>query len=217
MKLITFYKAILDLHVPIFSTNDIAAVLRISNKYSYKLLKQLSNEGLMIHLRRGVWGIKESVDLLEIPDYLTAPMPSYISLQSALYYHGIISQIPSVIYAVTIARTRRYHTTIGTYSMHHINPDLFFGFDFVGNRDIRMAQPEKALFDFFYFKSTKSKLFYSLPEIEIPSTFTWDKLEQYTKKIGNKSRQRMLLNSIHLLKSRSSHQHRQSKRNSNDH
>ena len=41
-----------------------------------------------------------------IPEHLASPFPAYVSLQSALYYHGMISQIPAVTYAVSLARTR---------------------------------------------------------------------------------------------------------------
>ncbi len=201
MKLITAYQKIKALDVPIFQTSDFAILLGISNKYGYNLLKQLADENLIAHLRRGVWALKESVDPLMLPDYLTAPMPSYISLQSALYYHGLISQIPSLIYAISIAKTRRYNTPISVYSIHHINPILFSGFDIIGDNTIRMAQPEKALFDFCYLKSTKNKLFYALPEVEIPPSFAWHKLKGYVEKIANKSRQVMVLDLLEQLRS----------------
>ncbi len=196
MNLIAAYKQIKQLNITVFRTSDIAIITGVSNKYGHKLLSQLTNEGFLIHLRRDLWAIKESLDPLILPDFLTAPMPSYISLQSALYYHGLISQIPTVIYAVSIARTKRYETPAGAYSIHHINPELFTGFDIVSDNEIRIAQPEKALFDFFYFKCTKSKLFYALPEVDIPSKFSWKKLQKYAELIGNKSRQKMVFNLI---------------------
>jgi predicted transcriptional regulator of viral defense system len=36
-----------------------------------------------------------------LPELISAPWPAYVSLQSALHHHGVIEQIPSVIYAVT--------------------------------------------------------------------------------------------------------------------
>ena len=56
-----------------------------------------------------------------------------MSLQSALYLHGMISQVPTVTYAVSLARTRRFVTTLGTVSVHHVQPPFFFGFQDVGH------------------------------------------------------------------------------------
>ena len=203
MKLLTVYKSIQKLGVPIFRTDEIAIKLGVSNKYGYELLRQLSEQGLIVHLKRGLWGLSDQLDPLMVPDYLTSPLPSYVSLQSALYHHGIISQIPSIIYAVSLARTRSYTTPIGVYSIHHISPELFLGFDNIGESSIQMACPEKALFDFFYFKAAKSKLFYALPEVEIPKTFEWDKLQHYATKISNKSRQVMVLSLINKFSRKS--------------
>jgi hypothetical protein len=43
---------------------------------------------------------------------ISAPDPAYISLQSALFHHGLIEQIPSILYAVTPGRPRRLRTPI---------------------------------------------------------------------------------------------------------
>jgi predicted transcriptional regulator of viral defense system len=196
----TVYKKLKSLNLAMFQTNDISILLGVSNKYGHKLLKDLSKEKLIIHLRRNLWGLTEVLDPLMLPDYLTAPMPSYISLQSALYYHGLISQIPEINYVISIARTRCYKTPVGVYSIHHINPSLFSGFDSIGEHAIHMAEPEKALFDFFYLKSAKNKLFYALPEIEIPNNFKWKKLKDYAQKIENKSRQSMVISLIDKYK-----------------
>ena len=45
----------------------------------------------------GLWATDLSLDPLRLPEYLTAPLPSYVSFQSALFFHGMISQIPNVI------------------------------------------------------------------------------------------------------------------------
>ncbi len=196
MKIISAYKIIKNLGATIFRTSDVAITMDVTNKQGYKVLKQLADEKLLLHLRRDLWAITEALDPLMLADYLTAPLPAYISLQSALYYHGLISQIPSVIYAVSIARTRVYKTPVASYSIHHISAELFAGFDIIGDKAIRIAQPEKALFDFFYFKAAKSKLFYALPELDIPNDFNWNILREYAEKIVNKSRRIMVLNLI---------------------
>jgi hypothetical protein len=71
-----------------------------------------------------------------------------------------------VTYAVTLARTRRVATPLGTVSLHHIQPSFFFGFEDSGRSGGRLATPEKALIDFLYLTPARSKLFRALPELE---------------------------------------------------
>ena len=145
----------------------------ISISATTKALGRLSP--LVRPLRRGLWSIGQSIDPLTLAPYLTAPFPSYISLQTALHVHGMISQIPSLIYAVTTDRARQVETAVGTFSFHAVAPEFFLpeGFELVGEspNDVRMASPEKALLDVFYLSSTSDRRFAALPELELPKRF----------------------------------------------
>lgn len=200
MNSLEAYKKIIHLDLKIFSTNDISILLKISNKSSYKILYKLNQQKLIIHLKRNLWTSDLNIEPLSLPDYLTAPMSSYISLQSALYFHGMISQIPRVVYSISIARTQKFKTPIADYSIHQITPNLFMGFSILKNTDIKMASKEKALFDFYYLKSVKSRLFYSLPELYMPENFNWNIVESYIEKIKNISRKSMVKKSLNILK-----------------
>ena len=46
-------------------------------------------------------------------------------LQTALHLHGMVEQIPEVFYAVSLARTQRITTSVGSFSVHHIAPELY--------------------------------------------------------------------------------------------
>src|SRR5207245_8518355 len=111
---------------------------------------------------------------------------------SALYHHGIISQIPAVIYVVSLARTRRYKTPLGTFSIHHVGPDFFFGYELDETGCVKIASPEKALADMFYFSPTKTRLFVTLPEIELPRRFDWSKTLMMTQHIKSNALTRFL-------------------------
>jgi predicted transcriptional regulator of viral defense system len=171
MKLIDVHAQLLKMERPVFQTSDAAAWLKINNAHTSKLLARLVESGHLVHLGRGSWAFRDRVEPLALPEYLTNPFPSYVSLQSALYYHGMISQIPEITYAVSIARTKRYETSLGMVSIHHVRPSFFFGFENVGRSIAKMATPEKALIDFFYLSPAKSKLFRALPEVELPRSF----------------------------------------------
>lgn len=200
MKLIDALTQIKALSQAVFASKDIAISLQISDQYANKILRRLADAKAIVHLRRGLWGLPELIDPLMLVDYLTAPLPSYVSLHTALYYHGLISQIPDVIYGVSLARTRRYVNPIATYSIHHINPKLFFDFEIQGKNHIRIAKPEKALFDYFYLKSSKTMLFAKIVELEINVDFNWQLLEGYVIKINSVSRQQMVANAITKIK-----------------
>jgi hypothetical protein len=129
---------------------------------------------------------------LGLPERLTAPQPAYVSLQSALYHHGMISQIPSSVYAISLARSRRYMTPLGVVSIHHVAPEFFFGYETLGENGIRMACPEKALLDVFYLTPARSRLFCQLPEVEKPDNFNIAAARQMIARIPLPSRRAMV-------------------------
>lgn len=171
MRLIDVHARLLGLGQPAFETADAAALLRLPNAHASQMLARLSRSGHVVRLRRGLWALPERVERFALPEYVTAPLPSYVSLQSALYHHGMIGQIPSVIYAASLARTGRRSTPLGTLSIHHVAPEFFFGFEPAGRTGYRMATAEKALLDVLYLSPAKSGLFSALPEVELPQGF----------------------------------------------
>jgi predicted transcriptional regulator of viral defense system len=160
-----------DLHVPAATTSDAASVLGLSTEAASHTLRRLASSGLLTPVRRGLWALSDRPDPLALAEYVTAPYPSYVSLQSALYRRGLITQIPSMIYLVSLARSGRIETKIGTYSVHHIRPELFGGFEHDQASGTKLALPEKALIDFLYLSPTRSRLFAALPELELPRGF----------------------------------------------
>jgi predicted transcriptional regulator of viral defense system len=171
MNLMTALSALASTDAPVFTTTDAAIRLGLPSGHASTILARLAAAGQLIRLRRGVWARPGGVDALALPEYLTAPFPAYVSLQSALYLHGMISQVPAVAYAVSLARTRRFATPLGTVSIHHVQASFFFGFENAG-LDGRLATPEKALMDFLYLTPARSKLFRALPEVEWPARFS---------------------------------------------
>lgn len=171
MKLIDVYTRLKQLNLSVIQTNDAAAYLDISVNHANKLLTRISKTNQLIHLKQGVWVFLDT-DRLILPGFLTSPFPSYISLQTALYFHNMISQIPNIIYAVSVARTKVYKTPIATVSIHHIHPSFYFGYEEKGvDGLLKIASPEKALLDIFYLSQTKTRLFKKLPEVELPKNF----------------------------------------------
>jgi predicted transcriptional regulator of viral defense system len=171
------------LRVPAVTTADAAAVLGLSGTAASQLLRRLSKAGLVTAFRKGVWALVERPDALALAEYVTAPYPAYVSLQTALYQRGLIEQIPSMIYLVSLARSAQVETAIGTYSVHHVQPALFGGFEVLQDSGIKLALPEKALIDLLYLSPTRGRLFASLPEIELPRDFRRSEAKRWIGRI----------------------------------
>ncbi len=186
------YARLLKLGAPVLETGEAAARLRISTDAASILLRRLATSGLATRLRKGMWLIgTQSVDRYAIVEALTAPMPSYISLQTALYLRGMIEQVPAVIYVVSLAKTQRLTTALGVYSLHHIAPELFDGFETRADGS-KLATAEKALFDMAYFAGARSRLFAHVPELELPKGFREAKLRLWTQRIPAVRRRSMV-------------------------
>ena len=138
------------LGTPAFSTSDAAARLGLSLAAASQTLRRLHAAGLARLVRRGLWTVHDPVEPFALVEYLTAPHPAYVSLQTALHLHGMIEQIPSVVYVVSLARSHRIRTALGTFSVHRVAPSFFGGFTVSPRSGAKVATPEKALLDVCY-------------------------------------------------------------------
>jgi predicted transcriptional regulator of viral defense system len=189
-----------SLGTPAFETRDASALLHVPMSTATKTLRRLEKAGFILSATRGRWLLARNLNRQVLPELLAAPYPAYISLQSALYHHGLIEQIPAVIYAVTIGRPRRIQTAAGTVSLHRVPPPLFTGFEVIGKDAVKIATPEKALFDVLYLAPGRTRLFTNLPELEVPRNFGWKELRQYTALVKSLSRRTFLEKRIGQIK-----------------
>ena len=171
------------LGVPVFTTADASVTLKQSLGAASKTLQRLRAAGLVWSIRKGLWTVHDDLSPFVLPEHLTSPQPSYVSLQTALHLHGMIDQIPSVVYAVSLARTQRIQTSRGAFSIHRIGPSFFGGFDVSPQSGAKIATPEKALLDVFYLSAGRSRLFSSLPEVEIPAGFRMSQVRAWIARI----------------------------------
>jgi predicted transcriptional regulator of viral defense system len=190
------------LGVPAIDTADAAAAFGLSTAAASQTLVRLANAGLIRPVRHGTWWLAETLDPLRLPEYLTAPFPSYVSLQTALHRRGLIEQIPEVVYAVSLARTQRVKTKAGMVSIHHLAPEVFGGYEET-SRGAKLATAEKALFDFAYLSSGRSRLFTSLPELELPRGFRRKELSRWLAKIPSERSRTLTAQKLDALIARS--------------
>ncbi len=189
---------------PVVETRDVAALLHASTGSATTILRRLAQRQMITHLSRGRWLLNEKIDRMALPELILAPHPAYISLQSALFHHGLIEQIPSVLYTITLARPRRLRTPVGTISFHRMPLELFKGFELSARSDAKIATPEKALFDMLYLAPGRSRVFSTLPELTIPRRFKWERLKEYTKLVKSSGRRAYIAERIRTLRSEGS-------------
>ena len=177
MKAIEALGRLHSLRRPIIQTREAAARLGVSRSRASQLLSSFEQAGLARRLKRGLWALQPDTDPFTVPPYLTAPLPAYVSFWSALSRHGMIEQVPRLIFVASLARTQRIATPLGAYSIHHLAPELFTGFD--GSEELGyVAVPEKALFDTVYLRAAVGGAA-ALPELEIPAGFREERLEEW--------------------------------------
>jgi predicted transcriptional regulator of viral defense system len=179
------------LGIPVIETADAAAALQQSTYAASKTLARLAVSELVTPIRHGTWWIDSKVDPYRLAEYLTAPLPSYLSLQTALHLRGMIEQIPETFYLVSLARTQSVETKFGTFSVHHMAAELFGGFEQTDDGP-RLATQEKALFDLAYLSPGRSRLFTSLPELELQRGFRWSQLEGWVDRIPAERRRTLV-------------------------
>lgn len=148
-------------------------------------MERLASADLIRPVRRGLWSLDPRLDPYVLAGYVVAPYPAYVSLWSALYLHGVIDQIPQTIFLVSLTRSQRIRTRLSTYSVHHIDADLFLGFEVKEPTGVNLATAEKAIFDLAYFSSGRSRLFAATPEIELPRGFRWANVSAFIERISS--------------------------------
>jgi predicted transcriptional regulator of viral defense system len=131
------------------------------------------------------WALGRDLDPKVLSRYVAAPSPSYVSLLSALRFHGMISQLPRSTYVVTLGRPQEVETSLGDFSIHTVAPEVFGGFVATPEGAL-IALPEKALLDVFYLSGTKPRTFSALPEVELPDDFDFGKVRRWTRKVPSK-------------------------------
>lgn len=194
--------ALLRLGVPAVTTADVSAVLGVSVTAASHAMRRFAAEGLVKAIRKGLWSLRAVPDPIELLEYVTSPYPAYVSLQSALFLHGMVSQIPAMTFAVTLGRGGRVTTTVGTYSVHHVEPGFFDGFELLPN-GAKLATPEKALVDLFYLSATRVRSFAALPEVEFPRRFRRRIARQWVERIPTPRLREVASRRLEALLSRS--------------
>ena len=141
--------------LPVF-TSGLLITAGVSPVDVQKQLARWAKSGKVIQLRRGLYALGKPYRKVSPLPFLVANRlrePSYVSLQSALAYHGMIPEFVPVVTSVTTRRPGTVTTPLGRFLYRHVQRRLFEGFREVEVADGQkafVATPEKSLLDLVY-------------------------------------------------------------------
>lgn len=119
-------------------------------------LSRWKESGRIWQLRRGLYALAPPYQKKPPHPFLVAnrlQRASYVSLQSALAFYGMIPDTVQITVSVTAGRPERLETPVGIFEYRHVKTSLLAGYtrlDFDGQQAL-VAVPEKALLDLVYF------------------------------------------------------------------
>lgn len=140
---------------PVFDTGLLLAGPVSANDVR-RQLSRWTRAGRLYQLRRGLYSLAPPYRKVKPHPFLIANRlqgGSYVSLQSALGYYGLIPESVLAVTSVTTLRPRRWQTLLGVFEFRHIQPEMFQGYrrvDLGEGQQAFMATPEKALLDLIY-------------------------------------------------------------------
>jgi predicted transcriptional regulator of viral defense system len=181
MRTAEAYGDLLRMNRTIITTREASARWQTERRTTGKRLSAMEEAGLVRRLRHGLWALDPEIEPFAVAPCLTAPFPAYVSLWSALSYHDMIEQIPRQISVASLDRAKRITTSLGTFAIHHLAPELFGGYR--GSEETGyLATKEKALFDTVYVRAAAgSRAFF--PELSLPPDFDPAQLDRWTARI----------------------------------
>ena len=140
---------------PVFSS----AFLLAGNVSLQQIRLQLSRwvkAGRLLQLRRGLYALAPVWRKAEPHAFLVAnrlQRGSYVSLQAALAFHGMIPEHVPVVTSVGPGRPQTIRNSLGAFQFNHLNQGLAFGYkqmEVASRQFAFVASPEKALLDLIH-------------------------------------------------------------------
>lgn len=150
MELIPSIQQYADLPIP----HHVMAWLLKDYQQPNDKIHNLLKKGVLEKIKKGLYIAGPAITKLKPDPFLVANHilgPSYVSLESALSFHGLIPERVYTITSVTTKATREYATPLGTFTYTRLPlPYYSYGIrsmEIGPQQRIMIAQPEKALLD----------------------------------------------------------------------
>lgn len=168
--------------ISLFTLSDFSQLFNISNQQTlYKKIARLEEKKIIQKLIKG----KYQFLFQPVNDFLTANFlyqPSYVSLESALSFYGIITGFSYQITSMTIKKSKVIEIGSQEFKYSQIANRLFWGYE--KQADFLLADREKALLDYIYL-GIKGLRNLNFDEMDL-SEIDQKKLVIYAKRFNNK-------------------------------
>lgn len=159
-----------ELNIRVVTSASLSKIFEVTNRNTiYKMIERMEKYKLLERLIKGKYVLAD----LKISDFEKAGIilaPSYISLESALSFYGILPQFSYSITSVTTQKSKKYIIDNKEYEYTKISKDFFS--DYVKRDNFLIATPEKALVDLIYLASKKLRKI-ELSDLDM-SIVNWD-------------------------------------------
>lgn len=147
--------------------------------------------GRLLQLRRGLYALSPTWRKVEPHPFLIANRlrrGSYVSLQSALAYHGVIPEHVPMVTSVGPGRPGTVRTPLGAFQFNHLAGTLLFGYsrvEIASRQFAFVASPEKALLDLVHLTpGSDSSGFLQELRLQNPASISLSTLDQLAQRSG---------------------------------
>jgi len=141
----------------IFTITDVHNAMDGSDFSRHALIKRALADGEILGIRRGLYCVAPKYNMAPVNPYAMSQRihgPSYVSLESALSFHGWIPEAVYTCTCVSFNRSKRFDTPLGQFSYQRVpQKTLFCQVERVvepGSVVYFMATPAKAMADMVY-------------------------------------------------------------------
>lgn len=184
-------------------TSQFLALLAGADRSFLVQFRRWVKAGKIIKIRKGLYQLNQNDRRINPSRLFIANelyTPSYISLEYALSFYGLIPEKVSDVTCITSKKTASYKNSLGQFIYQHVKERCFTGFkEFQDEAGLIyfMAVPEKAVIDFLYlnqgrFKADYKKQLFGSFRFQNIKQLNRKKLSQYAKLFTSRKLERIV-------------------------
>jgi len=135
----------------VFTPNDIR---KFFPDFDNKNLVNWQQKGYIKRIRNNYYCFSDTEKSEDFLFYLANVIyhPSYVSLESALSFYGIIPEGVFTVTSISTLKTNSFQTDFTSFSYRNVKPKLYFGYRLIPiqHQTIKFATVEKTILDYLY-------------------------------------------------------------------
>lgn len=141
----------------IFTDLDLINLIGGSDDKRYGLVKRACASGGIVRIKKGLYCLppryqRHKLNLYQVAQYIYGP--SYVSMESALSYHGWIPEAVHTLTSACVKKSRDFMTPLGAFRFKRVPSAVFYSgvarITPESGEAFFMATPLKALADYVY-------------------------------------------------------------------